>query len=71
MKKTGWLFVTCMLILSVVLAGCNNGKQSSGNESESGGTLIYGRGADSTALDPAITTDGESFMSHIKFMKHL
>ncbi|BFH17110.1 ABC transporter substrate-binding protein [Paenibacillus dendritiformis] len=62
MKKTGWLFVTCMLILSVVLAGCNNGKQSSGNESESGGTLIYGRGADSTALDPAITTEGESFI---------
>lgn len=62
MKKMSWLIVTCMLILSVVLAGCNNGTQSNGNESESGGTLIYGRGADSTALDPAITTEGESFI---------
>ncbi|NKI21561.1 ABC transporter substrate-binding protein [Paenibacillus dendritiformis] len=62
MKKTGWLLLTCLLILSVALAGCNNGTQSKTNESESGGTLIYGRGADSTALDPAITTEGESFI---------
>ncbi|MGG4393435.1 ABC transporter substrate-binding protein [Paenibacillus thiaminolyticus] len=62
MKKMSWLIVTCMLFLTVVLAGCNNGTQSNGNESASGGTLIYGRGADSTALDPAITTEGETFI---------
>ncbi|MGH8057605.1 MAG: ABC transporter substrate-binding protein, partial [Candidatus Entotheonellia bacterium] len=26
-----------------------------------GGTLVYGRGADSVGLDPAVVTDGESF----------
>jgi peptide/nickel transport system substrate-binding protein len=26
-----------------------------------GGTFVYGRGADSVGLDPAVVTDGESF----------
>lgn len=65
MKKTSWIVLICILALSAALAGCGSAKESSkssGDSKESGGTLIYGRGADSTALDPAITTEGESFI---------
>src|SRR5699024_12839758 len=31
------------------------------NESGGGGTLIFGRGSDSTSLDPSPTTEGETF----------
>ena len=65
MKKTSWI-VICILV-SLALAGCSGSKESStdkgsGDSKGSGGTLLYGRGADSTALDPAITTEGESFI---------
>ncbi|MDA8353781.1 MAG: ABC transporter substrate-binding protein [Firmicutes bacterium] len=56
MKKSLLIAVGFVLILSTVLAGC--GGKSAGGQ---GKTLIYGRGADSPQLDPALVTDGESF----------
>lgn len=36
-------------------------EQNGGGEAAEGGVLVFGRGGDSEALDPAITTEGESF----------
>lgn len=70
-----WLFaVMLLLVLSTVLAACSDG-ESDGGEKESekegssgesagadrGGTLVFGRGGDSTSLDPSRTTEGETF----------
>ncbi|RZT16331.1 MULTISPECIES: ABC transporter substrate-binding protein [Fictibacillus] len=66
MKKSLLTLFALMLALSLALAGC-----SSGNDSSKGGddekvdpnnVMIYGRGGDSVALDPAVVTDGESFI---------
>ncbi|BAQ08711.1 peptide ABC transporter substrate-binding protein [Bacillus sp. OxB-1] len=66
-----------ILALSTVLAACSNsGTTESGKEGDSGGetkgnedagnenvnkTLVFGRGGDSTSLDPSRTTEGETF----------
>lgn len=76
MKAKRWSSVILLLMLSmaVVLTGCggNGGGNSAegtnkgtntGAEAPSGSsqdTLIVGRGGDSSSLDPAIVTDGES-----------
>ncbi|MFJ7669354.1 ABC transporter substrate-binding protein [Lysinibacillus sp. NPDC097195] len=72
-KKKLWsLGVMLILVLSTILAACNGGSDgkdsgskdtSTGGDSAGGGekTLVYGRGGDSTALDPATVTEGESF----------
>jgi peptide/nickel transport system substrate-binding protein len=69
-KRFGLLFFAFVLILSLGLAGCNKesgGTKETGGEAESdkgessGGTLVFGRGGDSESLDPAVTTEGESF----------
>lgn len=72
LKKIFTFALMMMLVLSFALAGCSSSDESSGNsgkddgKSEGGGgdssqdTLIYGRGADATRLDPATVTDGES-----------
>ncbi|MEK5233307.1 ABC transporter substrate-binding protein [Lysinibacillus sp. FSL K6-0232] len=71
-KKFLTLGVMLLLILSTVLAACGGSESgdsgskdsSSGGDSASSGgekTLVYGRGGDSVALDPAVVTDGESF----------
>ena len=39
----------------------NNEDDGTADEGEAMDTLVFGRGGDSTALDPAITTEGESF----------
>ncbi len=53
MKKIGVLFCIFALLLSGhVLA----------ETPKKGGTLVFGRGADSVGLDPAYETDGNSFM---------
>ncbi|MDQ0273601.1 ABC transporter substrate-binding protein [Cytobacillus purgationiresistens] len=71
-KRNGWLLLIVGFILSLVLVGCNSsstggesepeGKKDPGTEEKgSGGTLVFGRGGDSTSLDPAATTEGEAF----------
>lgn len=52
------MLVAALTVLAVALAGCSGGEgsKSSGNAD----TLIFGRGADTTSLDPATVTDGES-----------
>lgn len=42
--------------------GTNEGNSAPQNGTQTGGTFIFGRGADSTALDPINVTDGESFI---------
>ncbi|WP_148358362.1 ABC transporter substrate-binding protein [Peribacillus simplex] len=68
MKKTLALLLTGILALSLALAGCSSSTskekdEGKGGTSEAkGGVLIYGKGGDAVGLDPAIVTDGESFI---------
>lgn len=64
-KKICNLFYFFIAFGIVLLAGCSsdNAEDEAGTASEdekSGGTLVYGRGADSVSLDPINVTDGES-----------
>ncbi|RFU67102.1 ABC transporter substrate-binding protein [Peribacillus saganii] len=72
MKKSLWLILACVLALSLAVSGCSNSSSSTGKEKDSDGSsagkgedsdyvLIYGRGGDSDSLDPAMTTEGESY----------
>lgn len=54
MKKWVLLVFAVFMATSLVLAGCG------GPQSAAGGTLVFGRGADSVSLDPSQVTDGES-----------
>lgn len=58
-KKYFSLALAFVMALAMILTGCGNG--SSGKSGDSGKTLVFGRGADTTSLDPAVVTDGESF----------
>lgn len=58
-KKYFSLTLILVLALTMVLTGCGN--SSSSSSSDSNKTLVFGRGADTTSLDPAVVTDGESF----------
>ncbi|SFC22582.1 peptide/nickel transport system substrate-binding protein [Bacillus sp. OV322] len=61
MKKAYWLFLISVLALSMALSGCSSSKK--GNSSAKGGdVMIYGKGGDAVSLDPAVVTDGESFI---------
>lgn len=70
-KRNGILFFAFILILSLALAGCNKESSSTDKEPDkggtdsaensAGGTIVFGRGGDSESLDPATTTEGESF----------
>ena len=72
-KKKFWtLGVMLLLILSTILAACggSDNKDTGSKDTSTGGDtassgepkiLVYGRGGDSVALDPAVVTDGESF----------
>ena len=73
-KKKLWsLGVMLILVLSTILAACGAGsdnKDTGAKDTPTGGDtassgeekiLVYGRGGDSVALDPAVVTDGESF----------
>jgi peptide/nickel transport system substrate-binding protein len=66
-KKTLKLLLVSFLALSLLLVGCSNSNQEANSEdkpSESGtkkDTLVFGRGGDSTSLDPITTTEGETF----------
>lgn len=68
MKKKQHILIYLLLILVVLLAACSEDEEATDNnadkemteEDKQGGTLIYGRGADSVGLDPINVTDGES-----------
>jgi len=63
-KKPLLAMLVFLLVLSTALAGCGNSTETSGDGKQKEKTaqtaLVYGRGGDSVALDPAIVTDGES-----------
>jgi peptide/nickel transport system substrate-binding protein len=68
-KKPFILLLISLLAISMFLAGCNSktngaagGKKDTASGSESKkDTLVYGRGGDSTSLDPITSTEGETF----------
>lgn len=71
-KKKIWSFLLVMLVaLSLVLAACNSsdggtekeneGTKDNGSASAGDKVLVFGRGGDSTSLDPSTVTEGESF----------
>lgn len=75
-----WLFaVMLLLVLSTVLAACSEGGDDAEKDKDSskdagvdrGGTLVFGRGGDSTSLDPSRTTEGETFKVTINLYETL
>lgn len=66
-KKWSALGLMMVLVLSLVLSACSgksaggDGDGEGGNKASGKDTLIYGRGGDSTSLDPITTTEGEAF----------
>lgn len=63
MKKSIKLLFISILAISMFLVGCSN-SSTSGKDGDSGSkkdTLVYGRGGDSTSLDPITSTEGETF----------
>ncbi|KUP08525.1 peptide ABC transporter substrate-binding protein [Bacillus coahuilensis p1.1.43] len=57
MKKKGIASIFAfIMVLSTVLIGCSSSSSGGGDQ------LIFGRGGDAVALDPAAVTDGESLM---------
>ncbi len=54
--------LVAILTVGVLLAGCgNDDKKSSEKGNTKRDTLIFGRGGDSTSLDPISTTEGETY----------
>jgi peptide/nickel transport system substrate-binding protein len=65
-KKKPWILsIISVLILSIFLSACSDDKKSDeksdGKEEDEFKELVFGRGGDSTSLDPATTTEGEAF----------
>ena len=68
-KKSFTLLLISLLAISMFLVGCNSktNSESDGKKEPATGngskkdTLVYGRGGDSTSLDPITTTEGEAF----------
>lgn len=67
MKKQSWYAFLLLLVMSVLLVACSDDSEEGttttddSETTEEGGVLVYGRGGDTVALDPAVVTDGESF----------
>ena len=72
MRKS-WILATFLIIASLLITACPSAAPQGGDTgaaaptasdaaapSGTGGTLIYGRGGDSVALDNGTVTDGES-----------
>lgn len=73
MKRPFLYLMGALFMVTVALIGCSsdsNGDGGSGDTSEQD-TLIYGRGADATRLDPARVTDGESLKVTQQIMETL
>lgn len=65
-KKSLSMLLISILAISMFLVGCGSkSDQSSGKTGANNGakkdTLVYGRGGDSTSLDPITSTEGETF----------
>ncbi|WP_251551989.1 ABC transporter substrate-binding protein [Neobacillus muris] len=67
-KKSFKMLLIALLAISMFLAGCSGKSSETSGEKDSGSdsgskkdTLVYGRGGDSTSLDPITTTEGEAF----------
>jgi peptide/nickel transport system substrate-binding protein len=72
MKKHSFkMLLIAIMAISMFLVGCSNNEETGGKKepASNGGsgsgstkdTLVYGRGGDSTSLDPITTTEGEAF----------
>ncbi|RYL88934.1 ABC transporter substrate-binding protein [Sporolactobacillus sp. THM7-4] len=55
------LMVSAIVALAMALTGCASNSSSGGSAGSTGKALVFGRGADTASLDPAVVTDGESF----------
>jgi peptide/nickel transport system substrate-binding protein len=62
MKKSLLTLFALMLTLSLALAGCSGSESSGDKKVDPNNVMIYGKGGDAVALDPAVVTDGESFI---------
>jgi peptide/nickel transport system substrate-binding protein len=68
-NKTIKILLISLLAISMFLVGCSSktnddasdGKDSGKDSGSTKDTLVYGRGGDSTSLDPITTTEGETF----------
>lgn len=68
-NKTIKILLISLLAISMFLVGCSSktnddakdGKDSGKDSGSTKDTLVYGRGGDSTSLDPITTTEGEAF----------
>lgn len=66
-KKSLLVSIMFVLLLSAALMGCSSDSSSSEGGSDGGSSekkqdsLVFGRGGDSTSLDPITTTEGEAF----------
>ncbi|AZU60947.1 ABC transporter substrate-binding protein [Neobacillus mesonae] len=79
-SKTLKMLLISLLAISMLLVGCNSSKTNSDADgkkkpADSGApakdTLVYGRGGDSTSLDPITTTEGETFKVTINIFEQL
>jgi peptide/nickel transport system substrate-binding protein len=62
MKKVSFIAMAMLVALTFALAGCSSSKGGGTNKaSGQKSVLVYGRGADTSSLDPATQTDGETF----------
>ncbi len=67
-NKSFKMLLISILAISLFLVGCNSKTNETGGGKDNGSsggskkdTLVYGRGGDSTSLDPITSTEGETF----------
>ncbi|WLR42688.1 ABC transporter substrate-binding protein [Bacillus carboniphilus] len=66
-KKRFFSFFIMLLAFSMLLVGCSSSEETSNEDDNSDqsesekDTLVFGRGGDSTSLDPIAVTEGETF----------
>jgi len=80
-SKSIKMLLISLLAISMFLLGCNNTSKETGGKKETPGTsneggskkdtLVYGRGGDSTSLDPITTTEGEAYKVTINIYETL
>ncbi|MDA7026618.1 ABC transporter substrate-binding protein [Bacillus sp. CLL-7-23] len=69
MKERHWLkSLSMLLFIAIFLIGCSGKDEESKRERD---TLIFGRGGDSTSLDPITATEGEAFKVTINLFETL